>query len=132
MPDWASPSGPSPWWQKLQPRALTMAISPRCSTPRAIAATSLSRADECRGDPWWSPRSRRPVGPASGRPLLQAQRNEAKLPVGIRDQKEHRPAAFLLELLDPLLQRVRIADRLLRDLDHHVARTEPLVGGGGL
>src|SRR5215471_20673413 len=143
MPDWASPSEPSRCWQRLRPRALTMAISLRCSTRRAIAARSLSRSKAL------GPRASRPrcpslPSPACGggregrrdahgpRSSLQTQRHEAKFPIRVRDQKEHRPAAVLLELLDPLLQRIRIADSLLRDFDHYVARTEPLVGGGGL
>src|SRR5216684_2287455 len=65
-------------------------------------------------------------------PLLQAQRHEAQFAIRISDKQQRRLTAFLLELVDPLLQRVGIGDRLLRHLDHDVARIEALVGGGGL
>ena len=60
--------------------------------------------------------------------LLQTQRYEAKFSLRIGDQKQRRFATFLLELVDPLLQRIRIGDRLLRHLDHHVAGIKPLIG----
>src|SRR6266699_5125149 len=63
---------------------------------------------------------------------LQTQRHEAKFAIRIGDKQKRRLTAFALELVNPLLQRVGVGDRLLRYLDHHVARIEPLVGGGGL
>src|SRR5258708_32122842 len=153
MPASASPSGRSRWWQKLPPRVSTTAISRRCFMRRAIAARSLSRGripPRLRGG-WPSEarsggvllgvamqphpaRKSAPPSPKTGRDKasLQTQRHEAKFPSRIGDKQQRRLTAFLLELVDPLLQRVGIGDCLLRHLDHHVARTEALVAGGGL
>src|SRR5262249_50277985 len=134
------------------------AISPRSFMRKAIAARSLSRGripprlrggwpsearsgGLCRvGFPWASPfnptrraKARHPPRRRGGiKASLQAQRHEAEFAIRVSDKQERGLAAFLFELVDPLLQGVRIADRLLRHLDHHVARIEPLVGGGGL
>src|SRR5215470_12142994 len=142
MPDWASPSGPSRWSRKPPPRASTMAISLPCFTPKAIAARNLSRArspPRLRGGWCEAPGGVPGLGrlipsPKTGSDtsLLQAQRHETKFSFRIGDQEQRRLAAFLLELIDPLLQRVRIGDRLLRYLDYHVADIEPLIGGGRL
>src|SRR5258708_12431100 len=153
MPASASPSGRSRWWQKLPPRVSTTAISPRCFMRRAIAARSLSRGRirPRLGGGWPSEarsvgvllgvaaqshpaRKSAPPSPKTGRDKasLQAQRHEAQFAIRIGDKQQRRLTAFLLELLDPLLQCVGIGDRLLRHLDHDVAPIETLVAGGGL
>src|SRR5258708_34469588 len=125
MPASASPSGRSRWWQKPPPRASTTAISRRCFMRRAIAARSLSRGripPRLRGGRPSGARSggrRRatpparksaPPSPKAGREkaLLQAQRHEAQFTIRIGDKQQRRLTPFLLELVDPLLQRVGV------------------------
>src|SRR6516162_5617028 len=112
----ASPSGPSRWWRRLRPRASITAISRRSCTRKGTGARNLWRGEI-------------PPEDGEGKCLLQTQRHEASFSVRIGDQKQCRLAAFLLELVDPFLHRVRIADRLILYLDHHVAHIEPLVSG---
>src|SRR6202051_821841 len=63
--------------------------------------------------------------------LLHAQRHEAEVAVGVRDQKQHGLLAVLLQLVAALLDVGGVADRFLRHLDDDLAGAQALVGGVG-
>src|SRR5512134_2863783 len=93
--------------------------NPRGSSPSSPTAWSTT----C----WIRARSQdRALG---GRPLLQAQRDEAQLAVGSSDQQQRRGAAVLSEPIHLGLEVVGGLHRLLRDFNNHIAGVQPFVGG---
>src|SRR5262245_29109837 len=90
---------------------------------KAIAPYVLKR----KRDTGTRPVSRNSQRSVRGR-LLQVQRHEAQLALGVGDEQQRRAAALGLELVDPLLHILGGADHLLGDLYDHVADAEALLG----
>src|SRR5271165_3618234 len=111
----------SPRWLQLPRPASIMVILRRCSMRRAIGVMNSSSrtTDKISDDPCNLIRS---LSRVLGRLLLEAQRHEAQLAVGARNQEQHRFAAIFLELVDLCLEIVGALHGLLRDLHNHVSR----------
>ena len=92
----------------------------RRRTERAMADSQDEAGDDCR----------RPLDrPHRSCRYCRLSATKRSSPSALGDQQQRRLAAVLLELVDLRLEVVGVGDRLLRDLDDHVAGGEPLVGG---